>query len=260
MLDQEEKKGGFKITKLKSQEQTASTLTQKTHTEGELVNSMLAKAVETGNMGALEKFLELRAKEQARAARIEFLEAKANFQRECPAIKKTNEVDFKHRDKETRTNYWYADLDTIIETVKSPLAASGLSYEWKTEEKSDGIKVTCILSHAGGHCESDTLTGQPDVSGGKAGIQAKASTITYLRRYTLTNVLGISSGGRDDDGRSAGSNDASDAVIVLPRPTRNQMIDAMKKIMSGEVTMRDIESLYHLTDEEREMMSKAKKS
>jgi hypothetical protein len=44
------------------------------------------------------------------------------------------------------------------------------------------------------------MSAPADKSGGKNDIQAMASTVTYLRRYTLTGALGITTGNDDNDG------------------------------------------------------------
>jgi hypothetical protein len=48
------------------------------------------------------------------------------------------------------------------------------------------------------------MGGPPDAGGAKNPIQARASTITYLERYTLKAICGVAEGGEDDDGQSGG--------------------------------------------------------
>ena len=69
------------------------------------------------------------------------------------------------------------------------------------QELGDKITVTCILSHIEGHSESTTLSSIADGSGNKNSIQGIGSTVTYLERYTLTGVLGLTSADSDMDGR-----------------------------------------------------------
>jgi hypothetical protein len=45
-----------------------------------------------------------------------------------------------------------------------------------------------------------TMSAPPDTSGAKNVIQAKASTVTYLRRYTLLGAVGMAAGMPDSDG------------------------------------------------------------
>ena len=52
------------------------------------------------------------------------------------------------------------------------------------------------------------MGGPPDAGGAKNAIQARASTKSYLERYTLKAVCGVAEGGEDDDG-SGGARDAT---------------------------------------------------
>jgi hypothetical protein len=52
-----------------------------------------------------------------------------------------------------------------------------------------------------GHSERTPLEASPDASGGKNGIQAVGSTVTYLQRYTLLSATGMAVQDQDDDGR-----------------------------------------------------------
>ena len=46
-----------------------------------------------------------------------------------------------------------------------------------------------------------SLSAPPDSSGSKNSIQAIASTLTYLQRYTLLSITGLAASEADDDGR-----------------------------------------------------------
>lgn len=45
------------------------------------------------------------------------------------------------------------------------------------------------------------MGGPPDAGGAKNAIQARSSTVSYLERYTLKAITGLSEGGDDTDGR-----------------------------------------------------------
>jgi len=55
------------------------------------------------------------------------------------------------------------------------------------------------MSHIGGHSKSSTMTSTPDQSGNKVGVHQIASARSYLKRYTLLDVAGVTVGGEDDD-------------------------------------------------------------
>ena len=48
-----------------------------------------------------------------------------------------------------------------------------------------------------------------DTSGGKNNIQAMGSAVSYLERYTLLAITGLSTKEMDDDGRGAGAGDGT---------------------------------------------------
>jgi hypothetical protein len=92
-------------------------------------------------------------------------------------------------------------LSDVTDAIGPALARHQLSYEWDIHQASNAITVDCILTHVQGHSKKVTLTAAPDNSGMKNAIQQVASTTTYLQRYTLLAITGMSTKGMDDDGR-----------------------------------------------------------
>lgn len=108
----------------------------------------------------------------------------------------------------------YAELHAVVNAVTPALSKHGLSASWKlTKDDRDWIEVTCTLKHSAGHSESVSMGGPPDTGGAKNAIQARASTVSYLERYTLKAILGVAEQGQDDDG--AGGKDAAASDLVL---------------------------------------------
>lgn len=139
----------------------------------------------------LEKLMALQERYDAKNAKAAYLSAVSLFQANCPKIKKLKKG---HNSK-------YAPLEDIIEQVKDVLFKAGLSYSFSQTQDAQQITVSCHLSHIEGHTETVSLTSDHDKSGGKQPIQALASTVTYLRRYTFTGVTGIVPSDEDSDGR-----------------------------------------------------------
>ena len=140
----------------------------------------------------LQKLMELQIRWEDRQAERAYNEATASFRVECPTIKKTLSG---HNSK-------YAGLSETIDQIKPLLKTHGLSYTWKTEQDGDKTSVTCKVTHAMGHSEETTLSASPDTSGSKNAIQAIGSTVSYLQRYTLYAVLGLTSAEMDNDGQT----------------------------------------------------------
>ena len=92
----------------------------------------------------------------------------------------------------------YADLVSVTEAVKKPLADNGLSYVQLME--SDRAEITCVttLMHGSGQWIAGRLT----LHGKDTSPQAMGSAITYARRYGLSAMLGIVTD-EEDDGEAA---------------------------------------------------------
>ena len=117
---------------------------------------------------------------------------------------------FKHKQGDGVTEYDFARLEDISEIIKPYLMKYGLSYHYNESMEEKGIIcVECVVSHALGHQESNSMRSIQDTSGSKNPIQAVGSTISYLRRYTLTGGLGIVTAISDDDGNSVDSESGS---------------------------------------------------
>lgn len=115
--------------------------------------------------------------------------ALAKFQGSMPQVIKNKTVKIPNRPV-----YSYADLTGIWECIRKPLSSVGLSV---TQVFNENMITTILLHSSGQWIESDlTLKG----IGGKA--QDLGSEITYMKRYALSSILGITSE-EDDDGESA---------------------------------------------------------
>lgn len=155
---------------------------------------MLQLAVEQGaDLDKLEKLMQLKERWDAAEAKKAFVAAKSGFRSECPAIDRTMQG---HNSK-------YAGLADALEQIKALMGKYGLSHDWKTTQDGPAITVECTLTHIQGHSESTRLTAGPDASGNKNSIQAIGSTVSYLERYTLFAILGLSSKEQDDDGNGS---------------------------------------------------------
>lgn len=148
-----------------------------------------------GAVEQLEKLMELQDKWEKEQARKEYFNDLSSFQSAIPVIEKKKLVSF------NQTNYKYAPLDDIMYQISPYLVKFGFSVRWEQCQQESIINVTCIVTHKAGHSERVVLSGTPDVSGKKNNIQSIASTVTYLRRYTLTGALGIATADPDFDGR-----------------------------------------------------------
>ncbi len=213
--------------------------------------SLIALAVDKDlDIEKLQKLIEMKNANDAKAAKMEFLGALSKFQGILPPLVKNKTAKIKYNDKngnERQMEYGFHDLADIELHIRPHLRECGLSYRWGQKDEADRLHVWLILSHVAGHEEvGSPISGGLDDSGKKNLIQQKASTITYLRRYTLTGGLGISSGDADNDGSKGQKNDPTG----LPVLKDTQLGGAIKAISEGKYTFDSVKSV--LKDKEVE--------
>jgi len=161
------------------------------------VESFIIEAIEQHlPVETMRELFNLQKEVRAEQAREAFTEALANFQSKCPVIEKTKKV----MNKDGRTvRYKFAPIDSIVEQIKKPLAECGFSYTWSVKNAPGEITAVAKLTHKLGHSETSELTIPIDKEGFMTAPQKVASALTFAKRYTLCNILGISTGDEDTD-------------------------------------------------------------
>ena len=110
--------------------------------------------------------------------------ALALFQSECCAVTK---------DKKNPMGWKYAGLSSIIKTIQAPMKNAGLSFTQLISGDGKKVEVTTVIMHSSGQTLTTTIGA--DVTENKNGrmspIQAMGAVITYLKRYSLSSILGI---------------------------------------------------------------------
>lgn len=159
--------------------------------------AVLATAVQRGmDPATLKDLRDLVEWNEKREAEKAFNEAFAAFKAEAVTILKGRKVDAGPLSGKS-----YAELIDWVQGATPALSRNGLAASWKlTKDDKDWIEVTCTLAHVKGHSHSVSMGGPPDIGGAKSPIQARASTVTYLERYTLKAITGLAEGGDDKDG------------------------------------------------------------
>lgn len=102
------------------------------------------------------------------------------------------------------TNYFkksYATLSSVWNVIRKPLTDNGLSISQTFDVSDGGVTVVTTLLHTSGEWKSSRLYSALD----KPNIQGLGSAITYLRRYSLSAMVGVCPD--DDDAESAMSRD-----------------------------------------------------
>lgn len=175
--------------------------------EGSNVERMLMLALDKGlDISILERFMALRDKELAARAKASYDSAMASFQAECPVIEKTKQV----KNKSGVVVYTYAPIDSVIDQTHELIGKNGFSYSFSTEQIGAGtleeLRVTCKITHRDGHSETFSMqSGLATRTEIMSSPQQKAATMTFLKRHTLMNGLGIGTGDADLDATEHGT-------------------------------------------------------
>lgn len=202
------------------------------------VMDMIRQAVAAGQPLEVIRELKTMAKELAEdAARRAFDAAMSDARAEIPVILKNRNVNYDHKDGNGKTSYRHEDLGEIARTVDPILSRHGLSYRFRTtSEPNSPVVVTCIVAHRGGHNEENTLSAGRDESGKKNSIQAIASTITYLQRYTLKAALGLAAS--DDDDGAKGDEMEGDLITEEQSIQLGELLDSVADMIPGATRER----------------------
>lgn len=215
---------------------------------------------------AIEKYMDLRARNAKEIAIQQFNDALANFRGEHIHVTRSKVVNVGPL-KGTA----YAVLSDFVNATAPQLAKFGLSVSWRCmRDEKDWIEIACIVRHRGGHQEETRMGGPPDEGGAKNKIQARASTISYLEKYTLKMALGLAEQDDDDDGNggpdNAGDSPRQESPPPVEKPpypqdkfaenlpTWRDLIESGKKTHAA--VLNNLESKYSVSDEQKATISK----
>lgn len=186
--------------------------------------ALIEKALDH-NVGieTMERLLGLAERVQQLHAREAWFRAMARFQAECPPIYKDHTARIAGRTG-GGYQYQYAALDTIKPAIDPILAKHGLTARWNTGEiASTQVTVECLVSHELGHTESSGKVTMP-VLGGPEGVGANpaqrvAIAMTYAKRYSLLNALGLAPEADSDGAEETARSEAP--ATSAPPPMRD---------------------------------------
>ena len=211
---------------------------------------LLAIAVEKGyDLDRMSKLMDLYERWQKMEAEKSFNTAMAEFKKNPPQV-----IKDMHREIKTQTGgtikYNHASIGNLVLTVIPDLANHGFNTDWKTtRDEPTWIEITCYLTHKDGFTKSSPMGGAPDTSGSKNMIQARASTISYLKRYTFEMVTGLATNENEDDGKG-GAEQHGKYQKTQAQPAaalENQNIAKMKT--EALKILADLKKLGELSDE-----------
>lgn len=112
----------------------------------------------------------------------------------------------------------YVPLENVVEAITDIAPKHGLSFIQYPVNQDNKVGVVTILMHSSGEwIETEPIFAQP----AKQDAQSTGSVITYLKRYSLSAVFGITSD-EDDDGNNATFGNSQPKTQY--KPTQPKMI------------------------------------
>lgn len=144
--------------------------------------------------------------------------------------------------KPNRTNKYYkipfSDLDTLLSNTRPILAKNGIMVTQRIHANTDGQRILrTMLIHTSGQWMNAELPIIPP----KNDIHTLGSYISYLKRISLSSMIGVATADEDDDGETAM---AQARDIMAKGPRFNKKYDP--KLESYEtVTKEQLEELEY---------------
>lgn len=175
----------------------------------DMLQAVIERGVTGDNVASLEKMVGLYERMQEKDAEKAFAVAFVALQAEMPVI--VAKTIIPNRGK-------YERFEDLMNVINPLLTKNGFSVTFSMDFKENRILETCLLTHVGGHCRSNSFAVR---TGGKSDseTQADCKAATTAKRNALCNALNI----------------------VIRQDCLNEEQDAT--IEGGPITMEQAESL-----------------
>lgn len=169
--------------------------------KSEEVSGLVELALTQGvDVKIIEKLVELQERVADRDSRSALTRALAKFQTECPSIHKSQSAKIA-TNAGAGYSYTFASLDDIAKVVRPILHVYGLSYTWDSEVREKGhLRVICTVAHIDGASVSALFECPIESQTKTSGAQKVGAALTYARRQSLVQVLGLTTTDDDTDG------------------------------------------------------------
>lgn len=165
---------------------------------------------------------------------VEISKAMAEFQKELiQPLKDADNPFFKSK---------YVPLESVVEAIMNVAPNHGLSFtQWPLNDDGGQVGVATILMHTSGeYIEYDPVFMQAD----KQTPQGYGALITYIKRYTLSAIFGITSD-QDDDGNQASGNGLQQKHRKQNnQPKQSTKTELISKFKAGGGTEKEFHEWY----------------
>ena len=170
---------------------------------------------------------------------VEISKALAKFQEEVKQpLKDADNPFFKSK---------YVPLENVVEAISNCGPKNGLSFvQWPKNDETGRVGVATLLMHTSGEfIEFDAVFMKAD----KETAQGAGALITYLKRYSLSAIYGITSD-EDDDGNNSSGNNKSEPTKrrTNPEPVASEQVGNIKvKAMEfAKARDRKVDDVYKI--------------
>src|SRR5574344_1141724 len=163
----------------------------------------------------------------------ELLAAMADVQSELPTMPKSSQA----------YGYKYTDLDTITQTIKPILSKHGIGYMQSVGGLTENaLTLTTRIFNKKGEYIEDTAALPTITSAKNNAAQTLGMSITYMRRYALCAMLGITSD-EDVDANINGTTQPVQQRGSAPQPPKKQPAKFDFEPKGGETTAEEKKEL-----------------
>ena len=163
----------------------------------------------------MQRLMEMREREMARLAQVEFNKAMKEAQAEMPQVVRDADND------QTRSRY--ARYETISEAIQPIVTKHGFSLTFSEGDssKENHIRVLCEVMHDAGHVKqyhADIPFDNVGMKGNanKTNTHAYGSTKSYGKRYLKCDIFDVALKNEDDDGNASGKKAPAARPTISP--------------------------------------------
>ncbi len=215
-----------------------------------LISQAITQGVSVETMG---KLMDLQDRWEEKKAKKAFDEAMAEFQVECPIIKKKTAV----KDKFGEVLYYYAKIESIVEQVRPFIQKNGFSYRIITGERNKMLFADCIVKHKLGHTETTPF--EVPLGAGTSIMSApqkQAASLTFAKRYAFCNAFGIMTG---DDDTDANDTDKNEGKIPPKKTDKKDVFEMTVKAIENENNDEKLKQLGNRIVADKKVFTEAQK-
>jgi len=137
----------------------------------------------------------------------------------------------------------YVPLENVVESISNCGPKNGLSFvQWPKNDETGRVGVATLLMHTSGEfIEFDAVFMKAD----KETVQGAGALITYLKRYSLSAIYGITSDEDDDGNNSSGNNKEKTELPKQDEISQEQIGSIKVKAMEfAKARNQEVDAVY----------------